>query len=292
MSYILFGATATLMCLFLFRGLLKFLGAYAIVQERTAIVYILFGSVVGVISEPGIHFLWKELGVRALFVNWLGKKYVVDLRLDQEYLRSQPVNSEEGAPMGVGLWYEMYINDPVAYIFRNTDPRGSLAANVGNSTVRCLSNLPLDDMMADRHTMSRTVRQEVSEKSKEWGYKLGSCYIRKVHFRDWNMIQQIQNKVVNRLRQVTSAIMQEGANQVSLITSTAEKETSIDFGKASAIRPNIVGQMLNTVSQDPDVCKALFEILEINRIVSNKIPIHVLTREIQLTLPYQRLDAR
>ncbi len=70
----------------------------------------------------------------------------MDLRLDQEYLRSQPVNSEEGAPMGIGAWYEMYISDPLAYIFRNTDPRGSLAANVGNSTVRCLSNLPLNLM--------------------------------------------------------------------------------------------------------------------------------------------------
>jgi hypothetical protein len=151
------------------------------------------------------------------------------MRLDQEYLRSQPVNSEEGAPMGVGLWYEMYINDPVAYIFRNTDPRGSLSANVGNSTVRCLSNLPLENMMSSRHTMSRTVRKEVSDKSQEWGYKLGSCYIRKVHFRDRNMIQQIQNKVVNRLRQVTSAIMQEGANQVSIITNTAERKAAIDF---------------------------------------------------------------
>ena len=76
------------------------------------------------------------------------------------------------------------------------------------------------------------------------------------------MIQQIQNKVVNRLRQFTSAIMQEGQNQVSIITNTAEKEAAIDFGKASAIRPNIVGQMLNAISRDSDVCDALFEILE------------------------------
>jgi hypothetical protein len=46
--------------------------------------------------------------------------------LDQEYLRSQPVNSEEGAPMGIGIWYEMFISDPVAYLFKNADPRGSL----------------------------------------------------------------------------------------------------------------------------------------------------------------------
>jgi len=286
-TLVMFGFFTMMFALPIVKGILKLLGVYAIVNEREAVVYVLFGSVIGTLTEPGLHFLWKDLGPRALFVNWLGRKYKVDMRLDQQYLRSQAVNSEEGAPMGVGLWYEMYINDPVAYIFRNTNPRGSLAANVGNSTVRCLSNLPLDSMMADRHTMSRTVRQEVSDKSKEWGYKLGSCYIRKVHFRDYNMIQQIQNKVVNRLRQVTSAIMQEGANQVSVITNAAEREAAIDFGKASAIRPHIVGEMLDEISKDADISKALFEIFEVNRIVTNKIPLHVLTDKLQLTIPYQ-----
>jgi len=87
---------------------------------------------------------------------------VLDLRLDQEYRRSEPVNSEEGAPMGIGIWYEMWISDPVAYLFKNTDPRGSLRANVSNATVRCLSNMPLADMLQTRHTMSQTVRAEVS----------------------------------------------------------------------------------------------------------------------------------
>src|SRR5437899_12899490 len=100
----------------------------------------------------------------------------------------------------------MYISDPVAYLFKNADPRGSLSANVSNSTVRCLCNLALGDMLANRHAMSQTVRAEVSPKSHEWGYKLGSIYIRKVHFRDAGMIKQIESKVVNRLRQVTSAI--------------------------------------------------------------------------------------
>ena len=43
---------------------------------------------------------------------------VLDMRLDQEYLRSQPVNSEEGAPMGIGVWYEMFISDPEAFLFK------------------------------------------------------------------------------------------------------------------------------------------------------------------------------
>src|SRR5688500_392183 len=105
-------------------------------------------------------------------------------------------------------------------------------------------------MLANRHSMSNTVRAEVSPKSHEWGYKLGSVYIRKVHFRDSGMIKQIESKVVNRLRQVTSAIKQDGANQVSIIASTAERQAAVEFAKAGAIRPQIVGEALQLISRD------------------------------------------
>ena len=248
----------------------RLLGLYAVVTERRCFVYVLFGKVVATIDEPGLHFLFTRMGWRAFVVNWMGKRHVLDMRLDQEYLRSQPVNSEEGAPMGIGIWYEMFISDPVSYLFKNTDPRGSLGANVSNSTVRCLSNLPLWNMLINRHAMSSTVRDEVSPKSHEWGYKLGSVYIRKVHFRDVAMIKQIESKVVNRLRQVTSAIKQDGANQVSIITSTADRQAAVEFAKASAIRPQIVGAALDQISRDAEVANALFSVLETQKTVHSE----------------------
>ena len=251
-------------------GLLRFFGLYATVNEGQCYVYVLFGKVVAVIDEPGLHILLFKLGLKAPIVRWLGRLYILDMRIDQQYLRSQPVNSEEGAPMGIGIWYEMFVSDPVAFLFKNADPRGSLAANVSNSTVRCLSNLKLADMLQNRHAMSQTVRAEVSPQSHEWGYKLGSVYIRKVHFRDSQMIEQIEEKVVNRLRQVTSSIKQDGANQVSIITSTAESQAAVEFAKAAAMRPRIVGEALNQVAADPDVEAAMFEILEIQKMIESK----------------------
>ncbi len=251
-------------------GVARFFGLYAIVTERTARVYVLFGKVIGMIEEPGFHFLPSVLGVNAFIVNFFGKCYVLDLRLDQEYLRSQPVNSEEGAPMGIGIWYEMQVSDPVAFLFKNTDPRGSLRANVNSATVRCLSNMPLQQMLETRHQMSQTVRVEVTEKSVDWGYKLGSVYVRKVHFRDEGMIKQIEEKVVNRLRQVTSAIKQDGANQVSIITSSAEREAAVELAKAAVVRPNMIGTALKEISGDPDVAGALFQLLETQKILDNK----------------------
>ena len=153
----------------------------------------------------------------------------------------------------------------MSFLFKNSDPRGSLRANVSNTTVRCLSNMKLGDMLETRHSMSNTVRDEVSPKSHEWGYKLGSVYIRKVHLRDEGMIRQIEEKVVNRLRQVTSAIRQDGQNQVGLITSTAERQAAIEFAKAAALRPRIVGEALQKIGKDPTVAEALFRVLETQR---------------------------
>jgi hypothetical protein len=124
-------------------------------------------------------------------------------------------------------------------------------------------------MLETRHVMSRAVRAEVSPKSEEWGYRLGSVYIRKVHFREVGMIRQIEEKVVNRLRQVTSAIRQDGANRVSIITNSAERRAAIDFAKAQAMRPQIVGEALNKISADPDVSRAVFEILETENILKS-----------------------
>jgi regulator of protease activity HflC (stomatin/prohibitin superfamily) len=251
-------------------AILRFVGFYVIVKERECRVFVLFGKVLAKIDDPGLHFLWFKLGPAALIVNWLGKSYALDMRLDQQYLRSQPVNSEEGAPMGIGIWYEMFITNPVSYLFRNADPRGSLRANVGNAAVRCLSNMPLAGMLESRHQMSQAVRDEVSPKAHEWGYQLGSVYIRKVHFRDEQMIAQIEAKVVNRLRQVTSAIQQGGANQVSIIKSSADRQAAIEFAKAAALRPEIVGAALNRIAEDPEVLETMFEMLQTERLLEGE----------------------
>jgi hypothetical protein len=84
-------------------GFAQMFGLYTIVKERTCQVYVLFGKVVTTIDEPGLHLLFARLGWKALVMRWLGERYVLDMRVDQQYLRSNPVNSEEGAPMGIGI---------------------------------------------------------------------------------------------------------------------------------------------------------------------------------------------
>jgi hypothetical protein len=133
-------------------------------------------------------------------------------------------------------------------------------------------------MLENRHPMSQTVRDEVSPQSREWGYSLGSVYIRKVHFRDTEMTKQIEEKVVNRLRQVTGAIKQDGVNQVSIISSTAERQAANEFARAAAMRPQIVGAALQKISQDADISRALFETLETQKIIEGQATITLIPK--------------
>ncbi|MDB4670595.1 SPFH domain-containing protein [Pirellulaceae bacterium] len=257
-------------------GLAKSLGLYLCVKECEAHVYTLFGKVIGTIETSGLKFPLKIFGGKALLIPFFGKRYVVNTALRQHYLRSQMVNSEEGTPMGVGIWYEMQVKDPVAYLFTNANPDGSLQANVTSSTISTLSNLEMEKMLEDRHSLSRTVRQAVSPLSEKWGYQLGSVYIRKVEFTDRHMVENITEKVVKRLVQVTSAMKQDGENRVGLIKSETAFKVSQKMAEAAASRPKIVGEALNSIAgQDAQVLDTVLSVMEIDNLLTSNAKIDI-----------------
>ncbi|EXJ15347.1 SPFH domain-containing protein [Imhoffiella purpurea] len=255
----------------------RILGLYAVVAEREAQVFTLFGKVIGTLDEPGLRFPLAHFGLKALLVPFFGKLYRVPTTLRQHYLRDQMVNSEEGTPMGVGIWYEMQVSDPVSYLFRNANPESSLQANVASSTISTLSNLEMDKMLEDRHQLSRRVRATVSPLSEQWGYQLGSVYIRKVAFTDRQMVDNITEKVVKRLVQVTSAMKQDGENRVGLIKSQTAFKVSQKMAEAAAARPAIVGDALNAIAQrDPEVLDAVMEVMETEQLIQSGAEVEVL----------------
>lgn len=257
------GIPLTFFFTFILIGIGNMFQLWRVLPERTVIVYTFFGRVVGQVEEPGLFFPIAHFGPKALLFPFFGKAYTVKTNIYQAYLRNQLVNSEEGAPMGVGIWFETFVKDPKAYLFQNSDPMGSLKANVATAVVKQLSNLKLDVLLENRDALSRKVREEVTPTSVQWGFSLGSTYIRKVAFRDKGMIGEIQRKVVNRLRQVTAAMRQAGENEVAIIHSEADKKASQRLGQAQAVRPQVVGAALAEVQRQPEVANALFKLLDI-----------------------------
>ncbi|MBC8876382.1 MAG: SPFH/Band 7/PHB domain protein [Planctomycetes bacterium] len=275
--YFLTGFIAGLLVIPILLAMARFFGLYTCVQECESQVFTLFGKVIGTIDTSGLQFPLSHFGSKALLIPFFGKRYEVSTALRQHYLRSQMVNSEEGTPMGVGIWYEMQVKDPVSYLFINANPDGSLQANVTSSTISTLSNLEMEKMLEDRHSLSRSVRQTVSPLSEKWGYQLGSVYIRKVEFTDAHMVENITEKVVKRLVQVTSAMKQDGENRVGLIKSETAFKVSQKMAEAAASRPRIVGRALNEIAkQDAEILDTVLEVMEVDNLLASGATIDIL----------------
>ena len=261
----------------LIMGIAKTFGLFVCVKECEAQVYTLFGKVIGTLDKAGLAFPISHFGPKAMLIPFFGKRYSVNTALRQHYLRGQMVNSEEGTPMGVGIWYEMRVRDPESFLFINANPDGSLQANVTSSTISTLSNLEMEMMLEDRHSLSRTVRQTVSPLSEQWGYQLGSVYIRKVEFTDAQMVHNITDKVVKRLVQVTSAMKQDGENRVGLIKSETAYKVSQKMAEAAAARPDIVGTELNEIAKtDPEILDSVLQVMEVNNLLDSHANVDLL----------------
>ena len=116
-----------------------------------------------------------------------------------------------------------------------------------------------------------------------WGYRLGSVYIRKVEFTDAHMVQNITEKVVKRLVQVTSAMKQDGENRVGLIKSETAFKVSQKMAEAAAARPRIVGEALNVIAQDDaEILETVLDVMEVDRLLASPATVDLLPATSQL----------
>lgn len=69
---------------------------------------------------------------------------------------------------------------------------------------------------------------------------------------------------------------------MNIIASTAERQAAIEFAKATAMRPQIVGQALQKISEDPSISQALFTVLETQNIIDGDAAITLIPKNASL----------
>lgn len=91
------------------------------------------------------------------------------------------------------------------------------------------------------------------------------------------MVQNITEKVVKRLVQVTSAMKQDGENRVGLIKSETAFKVSQKMAEAAAARPDVVGKALNEIAeQDPEILDTVLEVMEVDNLLASGATIDIL----------------
>jgi hypothetical protein len=71
---------------------------------------------------------------------------------------------------------------------------------------------------------------------------------------------------------------------VDIITSSAERQAATEFAKARSVRPQMIGQALREIGQDPDVLNAVYETLEVERLIKANVEITLIPEQTNETL--------
>ena len=91
------------------------------------------------------------------------------------------------------------------------------------------------------------------------------------------MVQNITEKVVKRLVQVTSAMKQDGDNRVGLIKSETAFKVSQKMAESAAARPSIVGNALNEIAKkDPEVLDTVLDVMEVENLLDSGASVDIL----------------
>ena len=93
------------------------------------------------------------------------------------------------------------------------------------------------------------------------------------------MVDNITEKVVKRLVQVTSAMKQDGENRVGLIRSETANKVSQKMAEAKSTRPGVVGRALNEIAQeDHEILAAVMQVMETDSLLSSSATVEVLPK--------------
>lgn len=65
-------------------------------------------------------------------------------------------------------------------------------------------------------------------------------------------------------------------NEVAVIKSSAERTAAVEFARAGAVRPFIVGKAIQEISEDPEILRAVFEILETQKMLEGDVDLTLL----------------
>ena len=99
------------------------------------------------------------------------------------------------------------------------------------------------------------------------------------------MVQNITEKVVKRLVQVTSAMKQDGENRVGLIKSETAFKVSQKMAEAAAARPCIVGGELNEIAKkDPEILDTVLDVMEVQNLLASNASFDLMPASSQMLI--------
>lgn len=232
----------------------------AVVPEYKRIVHLRFGRLIGV-KGPGIVFPILPIVDQAM---------EVDLREIYVDVPPQTSITKDNAPVSIDMLIYMRVVKPEDAVLKVADVSGA-ARGIATTTLRAvIGDIALDDVLAKRDQINRTMQAKLDEVTDRWGVKVTAVEIREIEPpRD---IQDAMSRQMSAERTRRAAVLEaDGQREAAIKIAEGEKQAAIL--RAEGERQSAIlaadGEKQTRVLESEGLASALTKISEAARSVDD-----------------------
>lgn len=174
--------------------------------------------------------LGKSLGVKGpgpiFLLPFIDRPVLIDLRERFVEIPHQSCITLDNVPLNVDFLVYRQVFDPLRSVIEVND-FGSAALGIAATTLRAvIGQMPLDDVLAKREEINRTLREKLDETTERWGIRVTTVEIREVV--PPANVQEAMNRQMSAERTRRAAVTEaEGRRQASITVAEGEQQATV-----------------------------------------------------------------
>lgn len=174
--------------------------------------------------------LGKSLGVRGpgpvILFPLIDRPVLVDLRERFVEIPHQSCITSDNVPLNVDFLVYRQVFDPLRSVVEVND-FASAALGIAATTLRAvIGQMPLDDVLAKREEINRTLREKLDETTERWGIRVTTVEIREVV--PPANVQEAMNRQMSAERTRRAAVTEaDGRRQASITVAEGEQQATV-----------------------------------------------------------------
>jgi regulator of protease activity HflC (stomatin/prohibitin superfamily) len=204
-----------------------------------------FGRLARRIDEPGLHFLVDDPAPWTRTVR-------VSRRLRASLLRDLEVHDVAGTELGVDVFVEYRVTDPVLATFAIENLSDALEKLVAHSVITVLGARRCTEILRDAGALGDAIQAETTAEAAAWGVTVSRVLFQQI--RPSQMAgEQLLAEVAARLEKVKARIEEEGRQAVALLHARTAAEVAGQIAEARGQYPRAVGRAYAAMRAAPSV---------------------------------------
>lgn len=228
--------------------------AYKVFPNETLLV-LRFGKLANRVDDPGLHFLVDH------GLPWV-RTVRVSRRLQSLLLRDIEVHDVGGTELGVDVFVEYRITDPVKATFAIDDLTRALENVVSHGVITVLGVRQVGEILRDSGGLGDAIRRELEPETAPWGVVVHRVLLRQIR-PSLMANEQFLGEIAAKLEKVKARIEEEGRQAVALLHARTSAEVAVRVAQARGQYPRAVGTAYAAIRSDREVYEAYRELHEL-----------------------------